>query len=358
MSIKVAIVGTGWGTRIQVPAFRQAGLEIAALWARSADKARQVAGELDIPFSTADYEAVLARPEVDLVSIVTPPHLHAEMAVAALAAGKHVLAEKPTALNAAQAEQMLAAARAHPDRLALIDHELRFLPTRQRMRALIQDGYVGRVYHVEGASLGAMRLDPNRPWNWWSDAELGGGLLGALGSHFVDALTWLLDRPVRRVSGVLRTHVRQRPDAAGRLRPVTSDDYAHCHLDFGDGAGGALQLSAVAAGQPVHRLLVAGEAGSLHLENDRLTGYRLGADGPEDLTVDESIESPAGFPGGAFARGSLYLGRALRPALEAGDHAPLAEAATFADGLHIQRVLDAARRSDREQQWAAVASGP
>ena len=192
--IKVGILGTGWGTHIQAPAFRKAGLEIVGLWGRTEEKARRIAAELAIPFSTADYEALISRPDVDLISVVTPPHMHAELAAAALAAGKHVLCEKPTALNAEQARQMLLASEAHPGQIALIDHELRFLPTRQKMRALIQQGHVGEIYYVEGTNWSGGLLSPGRRWNWWSEAEKGGGVLGNFGSHVIDALTWLLDR--------------------------------------------------------------------------------------------------------------------------------------------------------------------
>jgi len=194
VTIRVGILGTGWGASVQVPAFRRAGMEVVALWGRSEDKARRVAAELSIPFATCDENALVAHQKVGLVSVVIPPHLHARQAIKALEAGKHVLAEKPTALNAREAGQMLEAARAHPGQLALIDHELRFLPSRRRMQSLIQEGYVGEVFAVEGVSRGVGLLNPRRSWNWWSEAEKGGGLVGAIGSHFVDALTWLIGR--------------------------------------------------------------------------------------------------------------------------------------------------------------------
>ena len=110
-----------------MPAFRAAGLEVKALWGRTEEKAQRAAADAGIAFASADVDAVLGRRDIDLVSITTPPATHCELARAALAAGKHVLCEKPTALDAGEAERMRQAARARPELLSLIDHELRFL---------------------------------------------------------------------------------------------------------------------------------------------------------------------------------------------------------------------------------------
>lgn len=354
MALKVGIFGTGWGRQIQIPVFRWAGLEVAAIWARTEDKAHKVAAEEKIPFATADPEALLQRSGVELVSLVTPPSLHAELAVAALAAGKHVLCEKPTAVDAAQAERMRDAAAAHPGRVALIDHELRFLPTWQKMRSLIADGYVGQVYHAEATWLGPMRLDPKRPWTWWSDREQGGGLLGAIGSHVVDSLGFMLGRRVAAVAGVEHAFIRERPDPSGAPRAVTSDDYATLQLRFADEVRGIVQLSAVVAGPVRQRLVVAGSGGALRLEDQRLIGWRAGAHAREDLTVPEITRLPPGVRSDEWSRGTLYLARALKAALADGNPSALAPAATFEDGLRVQRVLDAARESSASGRWVAV----
>src|SRR4051794_36778630 len=130
---RIGIIGTGWGARVQVPAFREAGLDVVAIAAHDAAKTRQAAAELGLtPFD--DWRALVAS-DIDLVTITTPPSEHLAMATAAFAAGKHVLCEKPTALDAAEAEQLVAVARRHPGQLALIDHELRFLPSFRAARA-------------------------------------------------------------------------------------------------------------------------------------------------------------------------------------------------------------------------------
>jgi predicted dehydrogenase len=353
MTPRIGILGTGWGVRAQVPAFRFAGWTVTALWARTAGKARAVAAELSIPFSTADVREVLAREDVDLVSITTPPHLHCEIAEAALAAGKHVVCEKPTALTAAEAARMLAAARAHPDRIALIDHELRFHPERQRMRALLADVYAGEPALASGHFAGSFRLDPDLPWDWWSDAGKGGGTLGAIGSHMVDSLAWLTGRPIAAVCGALGALHGERRDGQGVARPVTADDFATVQLRFAGGGAGLCELSAATAGPSVHRLVVAGTEGSLCWDRDGLTGYRPGAD-PEDLSIPRSQDLPPRLRDREFPFATVFLARALRAAIEDGDRAALAPAATFEDGLRVQRILDAVRRSHETGAWVEV----
>jgi predicted dehydrogenase len=355
MTVKVAIIGTGWGTRIQVPAFRYVGVEVVGLWARSEEKAKQTASEHSIPFATSDYKALLARKEIDLVSVVTPPHTHAEISIAALEAGKHVLCEKPTAMNKGEAEKMLEAARRHPRLIALIDHELRFNPTRQKMKTLIAAGYVGDVYHVESTVLSATLLNPKRLWNWWMERDKGGGLWGAAGSHAIDALTWLLGRRVIGIEAALRTFIKERLDANGKVQKTTSDDYCLAMMKFEGEVTGTMQLSAVTTGVSANRVLVSGSKGSLLFEGEKLTGYRTDSTAPEPLTVEVSNDGvPDVLKSSEFPRHTITIAQALKTAIESGDRSSLAPAATFEDGLYIQKVLDAGYESSEKGKWVSV----
>lgn len=337
---RIGIIGTGWGARTQVPAFRTAGLEVVGLAGRDEEKTRRLAGELQVVPFTGWRELVASR-AVDLVSIVTPPSEHREMAIAALEAGKHVLSEKPTALDAAEAEEMVRAAARHPDRLALIDHELRFLPSwrlaRERMAA------IGPLRHAEVRYTSPARADPQRPWNWWSDERQGGGVWGAVGSHFVDALRYF-GHEFDAVQALLHTFIVERPAADGGKRRVTADDFAAVHARLSEGAFATMAFSVVAAVEEPTMLTLHGERGAL-----RLLGADLLAAPPGGGWVHErrgtSETRPGDSAGGAFGSGTVELGRALRALLDSGDRAALLPAATFADGLAQQRVLDAARRS-------------
>src|SRR5438105_10060338 len=346
--VRVGIIGHGWGERSQAPNFREAGLDVVV-----------IAGH-------RDWRQVLDS-AAELVTIVTPPSTHVEIATAALEAGKHIICEKPTALNASEAEQLVAVARAHPKQIAIIDHELRFLPSFVEARKRIRD--IGAIRYAEVRYASPSRGDRSRPWNWWSDASQGGGVWGAVGSHFVDALRYF-GLEIEAVQAALATIIDERSG-----KKVTSDDFAAVHLRLSGGQrpsavrtaeGGCpppmatMTFSAVASGpdEPT-ALTIHGENGRVRLTGEELLfAKRVVAGsqpaGPaksrpphfERIAGTDLAKRPGNSPGGAFGTGTYCLGLALRRALDDGDRDALAPAATFSDGLAQQRVLDAARRSN------------
>ncbi len=352
---RLGIIGVGWGARVQIPAFRATGWEVVAICGRTREKVERIAAEHGIPHAFTDYRMLIGLPQVDLVSIVTPPAWHREMAIAALEAGKHVLCEKPTALNAREAREMWEASL-KTDRIALIDHELRFLPTRREFHRLIRDGYIGNLYHVTYTYRSGFRRDPARPWNWWSDAAQGGGILGALGSHIVDMLRWWFGE-ITEVAGLLATFIPERVDpTTGEKRAVTADDYAAFLARFGHDGYAEVSISAVAEGTSQH-VVAYGSDGILILDEEgKLWGLRQGESGPmHDLTrVDRHPAHPPHLPTTPFPMGTVHLAEALARAVRDGDMSWLDPAATFEDGLHNQEVLDAVRRAHAGQRWEAV----
>jgi predicted dehydrogenase len=349
--LRVGVIGTGFGALVQIPAFRaNPRAEVVAVASGTPGKAKKTADGLGVPHAFDDWRKLIES-DLDLVSITTPPALHHPMALAAFATGRHVLCEKPMAMSAAEAEDMLAhgdrARRAH-----VIDHELRFNPNRRRARQLIQDGFIGTPRHVLLTVVNAGRHDPAKPWSWWFDEAQGGGLLGAVGSHQVDLLRyWLGD--IVAVTGTAVPFVPERPspDGHGRRR-VTADEFSTFSLRFRSGAIGTIVLSAVATHTVGPRIEVWGDAGSLVLdEADRLWGGRLGEPLAE-LTEPETLPTPPGMQyvslwGLSFVRLVDHLVQSVL------DSAPVAPAATFRDGLAVQRVLDAVRQS-RRTGWLAV----
>lgn len=355
---RIGIIGTGWGARVQVPTFREAGLNVVAIAGHNRERTRAVADELDV-CAHDDWRNIVASLEVDLVSIVTPPSEHREMAIAALKAGKHVLLEKPTALNAAEAEELVAAARAHPDRVALIDHELRFLPSWREARARMASE-IGDVRYAEVRYSSPARGDRSREWNWWADASRGGGVWGAVGSHFVDALRYF-GMEIESAQALMRSTIETRP-FGDTTRAVTADDFASVDLRLRGGAVAAMMFSAVASGpDESSALTIHGERGAMrfigeevHLSINR-SPFTTMAGGSFTTRAGGPMPSrPGNSHGGAFGTGTLHLGHALRAALDEGNREALSPAATFEDGLMQQRVLDAARKSAAGGGWVGV----
>lgn len=196
------------------------------------------------------------------------------MSLAALAASRHVLCEKPMAMDASEAAEMLKRAESRGV-LHVIDHELRFNPNRRKIKVLIDDGFIGRPRHALITVVGTARSDPAHPWTWWSDRSTGGGLLGAQGSHQVDLLRFWLGEIVA-ANGTIGTFVRERP-ADGRTRSVTSDDFATFSLRFATGVVASVLLSSVASHGEGPRAELWGDEGSLRLDGqERLWGRAAG----------------------------------------------------------------------------------
>ena len=194
--VGIAVIGTGFARKVQIPAFAACeNAEIVSVASGREENAKATAEEFKIPHFTGEWRESVSRDDVDLVCITTPPNLHKEMTLFAFEQGKHVLCEKPMAMDVGEAEAMLEASR-NVGVLALIDHELRFQPGRQRAFEMLREGAIGKIRHAKYSFRSPFRGDPGVPWNWWSDAAQGGGALGAINSHVIDSFNWFLGTTV------------------------------------------------------------------------------------------------------------------------------------------------------------------
>jgi predicted dehydrogenase len=357
--IGIGIIGAGFARSTQIPGFRACeGARVVAIASGHRENAERVAKEFDIEHVADDWRGVIARDDVDLVSIVTPPVTHMEMTLAALDAGKAVLCEKPMAMNADEADAM----RRRADEkglLALVDHELRFLPGRLKAQAMLLGGEIGNVHHAKLLFRSDSRAATDRKWDWWSDIRSGGGALGAIGSHAIDSFRWLLDAEISEVFCSLASHVSERMDErTNELRRVTTDDEANLILRFADsdlmkGATATISLSVVESGRPEHRLEVFGSKGALRIEESgELWRAQTGAGDWTRVETERGLLAP-GMRDGGWSRGFTIFARAIVAALFEGRNA-VKGAATFEDGYRTQLVLDAARRSNESGKMEAI----
>lgn len=347
-SVGIGIIGTGFARTTQLPALRACeGARVLAIASGRRENAERVAREFDIPEVADNWRGVVERDDVDLVSIASPPVTHAEIAIAALEAGKAVLCEKPMAMNAEETEAMRRKAR-ESGRLALIDHELRFLPARRLMREMILRGELGRVRHAKFLFRSDSRVSADKPWSWWSEERAGGGALAAIGSHAIDTLHWLLFTGVSQVSASLTSHVREREDpSTGETRAVTSDDEASLLVNFSDGAvtegaTGVVSISMAEAGGPQHRAEVFGTEGALRVAGAGDLWHARVGDAAWRRVSTDSAPLASGMRDNEWSRGFTVFACEIVAALREG-RTTVDGAATFDDGHGTQLVLDAAR---------------
>ena len=358
--IGIGIVGAGFARTTQIPGFKDCiGARVVAITSAHREHAESVADEFKIRHVANDWPELVARDDVDLVSIVTPPATHMEITLAALEHGKSVLCEKPMAMNSEEARRMTE--RAHEAGvLALIDHELRFLNGRKMMRAMLHNGAIGKVRHCNYVFRADYRSVLDRPWDWWSDEAMGGGTLGAIGSHVIDSFRWMLGAEIAQVFCMLSTHIAERPEkATGALRKVTTDDEAKLLFRFADSAltqntTGAASLSVVESGSNENRLEIYGTTGALMVEETgELWHSPAGSGAWRPVAVDQDPMA-SGMRPGSWSRGFTALSGAIIEAM-LGGKTNVENAATFEDGYGVQLALDAARASNKSGCWAALA---
>lgn len=347
--IGIGFIGTGFTRKVQIPAFKMCeNAELVSVSSASLANAESTAKEFNIRHFTDNWRETVEHKEVDLVCITTPPKFHYEQTLYALENNKHILCEKPMAMNVAEAEKMVAAAKSK-NLLALIDHELRFQDGRQKAFQMLRDRAIGKIRHVRSVFRNPSRGDANIAWNWWSDKAQFGGALGAIGSHIIDSFNFFLDTNISSIFCQLNTHVKHRTAASNEIKDVTSDDEALLLLRFADSdltedATGTVEMSMVEFPDYQFYFEFCGTEGSLKI--DYKGELFIAKDGNPyqeiDVKIGKGIEGlfDSGFPSG-FTEFAPKIIEAIQ-----NGKTEIAHAATFEDGLRVQKVLDAARESD------------
>lgn len=330
------------------------------------ESAAAAAQEIGCAYWTADYHELLARPDIQVVDINVPNHLHEEIVLAAAAAGKHIYCEKPLAVSVAQGKRMVQAAEA-AGVLTQMTFNFRFFPALERARQLIAEGFLGRLYSFRGRYYRSSYIDPAKPLSWKLRSETSGaGALFDIGSHIIDLLYSMLGE-IGQVQATLETVIRERPVAAGaaEMAPVDVDDIALLHVRLRNGTLGVVEASRLGTGFTNELTFeLFGEKGSIRFDaadpgfldvyDVRAVDAPLG--GRRGIT---RIEAGNRYPGAkipdwtmapGFLRSHTECQAAfLRAVAEGRPSRP-----TLADGLHVQAVLEAALHSSREQRWVSV----
>ena len=338
-----------------VPAFEQ-----KVLVGRDATQVAEAAARYGWAESATDWRSVIERDDIHVVDICAPGWMHAEIATAALEAGKHVLVEKPLANTLGEAESMVAAAASARSRgvQSMIGFNYRRVPALALARELIAEGRLGTVRHIRAAYLQDWLTDAESPMTWRLRKETAGsGALGDIASHAIDQILYLLDDAVTEVSGRLQTFVDQRPGAngpAGGLEDVTVDYAAWVNLSLASGAIASVEASRVATGQKNSlRLEIYGSLGSLTFDLENLnelnfmdTTVPVREQGFRRILVNEP-EHPylgAWWPQGHIIGWEHTFTHQIRDfltAIAAGE----APSPSFEEGLNVQHILAAVEES-------------
>ena len=349
------------------------------LCGRDPGRVAEAAERLGWTETDTDWRRVIERPDIDLVDICTPGDTHAEIAIAALAAGKHVLCEKPLANSVAEAEAMVEAAeRAAADGVrTMVGFTYRRVPAIALARRLVAEGRIGEIRHVRAQYLQDWITDPEAPLSWRLDkAQAGSGALGDIGAHIIDLTQHITGESITEVSGQLETFVKERPIAAGDTAgtlggggvgtergPVTVDDAAVFIARFTGGGLGVFEATRFATGRKnAIRVEINGSHGSLAFDFEDMNVLELfDASEPDEtagfrrilVTEPGHPYVAAWWPAGhglGYEHGFTHqVVDLVRSIADDTDPHP-----SFADGLQVQRVLAAVETSSDTRTWQAI----
>jgi predicted dehydrogenase len=368
---RIGLIGSGFMGKTHALGFRAASMVfelpiepvLEVLADVDAPTAASAARKLGFARSTGDWRELVRDPAVDIVDITAPPLLHHEMALAAIAAGKHTYCEKPLAPSAALAQEMAQAAER-----AGVKTQVGFNYLKNPMLALahemIANGELGTIVSFRGIHAEDYMADARTPWHWRLDPRGGGGVIADLGSHIIAIARFLLG-PIEAVCGHLETVIEQRPVRLGssEMRPVEVDDVARALVSFARGCNGTIEASWLAHGRKMQiEFEVVGEHGTLFFTQERfneLQLYRADAEGSRNgfRTI---LAGPQHEPYGSFCVAPGHqLGFNDLKTIEIRDYL-LAIAGEpmrgpdFREGFEVQKTVDAVIRSSRERSWVAV----
>ena len=367
--LNIGLIGTGFMGKAHVFGFTSAprifdlpfDLHLHTVADVTEAAATEAARTLGFAASTADWRAMVAHPDIDLVSITAPNALHKEMSLAAIAAGKHVYCEKPLAPLAADAREMADAAEA-ADLRTQVGFNYLCNPMLQLARDMIEAGEIGEVRGYRGLHCEDYMADANAPFSFRHD-RAGGGALADIGSHALATAEFLCG-PIIEVMGDCVTMIGARPDGKGGLRAVEVDDIGRAFLRFASGATGSVEGNWIATGRKMqHDFEVYGTKGALAFsqEHFNVLNYYATADGRGRQGFRRIEAGPDHPPYGLFcvAPGHQLGFNDLKAIEVAGYVQAIAgqrpEPFNFRKGLGIQTLVELIQTSSRERRWQSVA---
>lgn len=379
-TLKAAVIGTGFIGPVHVEALRRIGVEVVGILGSSPENGAARAAEMRLPRSFDSLGELLEYPGLDAVHITTPNFLHKPMALQAIAAGKHVVCEKPLAMNVTEGQELLEAANA-AGIVHAVNFNLRFYAQCHQAKSLVESGELGRVLLMHGQYLQDWLLNET-DWNWRLEPGLGGDMrvVADIGSHWLDLMTFIGGKRLNAVCADFATlmETRKRPTkpvatfAGKTLDPadyeeiaIATEDYGSILLRYEDGVHGVCTVSQMSAGRKNHlafEIDCANASVAFNSEDPEQLWIGRRDRASELLLRDPALLSPSArsttdYPGGhaeGFPDTFKQLYKKVYAAIEAGGPPENPDYPTFADGVYSLQIGEALLTSARENRWVPI----
>lgn len=375
--IGAAVIGTGFIGTVHVQALRRLGVNLRGVLGSSPERGKARAGEIGVAQAYASLDELLADDSVDVVHVTSPNHAHYPQVKAIIAAGKHVICEKPLAMTSAQSAEMVALAKAS-NKVCAVCYNIRFYPLNQQAHGMVQAGKLGDIRFVTGHYHQDWLAKPT-DWNWRLEAKIGGALrsVGDIGTHWVDLTSFVTGLKAKAVMAELTTFLPERQKPTGPVETFTSgsgttepqavdtDDAASIMIRYEGGARGVMSTSQINIGRKnTLQWDVAGSKASAAWHSETPDHLFIGhRDEPnQTLMRDFTLMNPAGtaaatLPPGhveGFADSFFNFFRAVYSDVSSGERQSGSTWASFEDGHYEMRFCDAVLTSAREGRWVEL----
>lgn len=378
--VGAAVIGTGFIGSVHIGALRRLGIRVEGVLGSSADRGAERAAALGVPKAYASLDELLSDPKVQVVHVTSPNHLHYPQVKQILAAGRHVICEKPLAMTSAQSGEMVELAR-NSGCVAAVCYNIRFYPLNQQARGMVMDGNLGDVrlltgqYHQDW-------LAKDTDWNWRLETDEGGALrsVGDIGTHWIDLTSFITGLRATEVFAELATFIpeRKKPvgpvetfstseDGATELRRIETDDAAMIMMRFANGARGVLSTSQISHGRKnTLKWEISGSKSSASWQSETPDHLWIGhrSEPNQILQRDASLMNAIGadaasLPGGhveGFADSFYAFFGQVYIDISRGGRQPGATYASFEDGHYEMLFCDAVLESAKTGSWVDVPS--
>jgi predicted dehydrogenase len=377
-NLRAAIIGLGFVGRAHLEALRRRGIVVQGILGSAPERSKEACKALNLDRAYTSLDELAQDKSVDVVHICTPNNVHFEQTKVLMEAGKHVMCEKPVAMDTGESAGMIDLAKKH-NRVGGVTHNLRYYPLCQEARSLVASGAIGEPRLVHGGFLQDWLLYPS-DWNWRLESKLGGEMraVSDIGTHWLDLTTWITGRKVTELCADLATVVPVRQKPRGRVETfqkrgegafdeikITNDDYASVLLHFEGSLHGVMTVSQVSAGRKCNLWFeIDGSEGSLawNAESPNILWIGRRDEANQSMIKDPALMTPeargyAAYPGGhaeGYPDTFAQLFKDFYAYIQAGDFKAPRTFPTFETGHEELVLCDAIAASAKERRWVEV----
>ncbi|GHT10780.1 oxidoreductase [Bacteroidia bacterium] len=346
--VRIGIIGTGVGIRTHLSGFRSIEqAEVVAIVGSSLARSQEFATKHNIPFACANYKELCNRSDVDLVCITTPNRLHKKEVEYAIKQGKHLICEKPLSDNIEEVSELISLTNGYK-KIAIVDHQLRYNPYIQKIKELIENGVLGKVYTIKLNQQGTGFANPNASWNWSFEGESGGGVRLAMASHFTDLIQYWFNSPsIISVQGFLNPITKSRIDNKGNIRNVNACTVCNAQINFANELSAQYTINAGSYSGSRFDIQIFGDNGELTFSlQDKLELYLRSSIGSKQIVdVSNVFQDEKENKISIFSGSFRYFAPLIIEAILSGNYDPIKLSANFIDAKYNVSLLNAIKES-------------